>query len=271
MRRIDGWNEVKELVSLFRSRDLVVTNFYPNEDEMSEWIEAGSFFCVEAEAECGCFLHRTAAADFLFFFLRRLEDLGMVLTALRKAVPGTVLAYDYICRTDAESTELQKQNEEASFSFHTLLRRMSVTKPMMVAEGSHDSLSYAELGDADAVHGMFCSSFDPISERIPTRKRLESYIRNRQVLVKRSGGEIAGFAVVDIQKRTMYLKHLLTAPGFRRKGVAESLLHEAFSLSKECSRFILWVIDGNLPAVRLYEKFGYTFENLRNYTYVCKP
>lgn len=269
MRRIADWNEVKELVSLFRNRGLVVTNFYPNEKEMSEWIGTGSFFVVEAEQESGCFLHRTDDADFLFFFLKGLENLGLVLAALRKAVPDTVLAYDYICRTDEEAAELQKQNADAAFACHTLLRRMNVINPVIA--GVQNSVSYAEASDADVVHKMFCSSFDPISERIPTKKQLESYIQNKQVLVKRIDGELAGFAVIDIQKRTMYLKHLLTSPRFRRQGLAEGLLNDAFCLSKDCSRFILWVIDGNQPAIRLYEKFGYKFECLRNYTYVCKP
>ena len=132
------------------------------------------------------------------------------------------------------------------------------------------SIGFAEDNDVEELYKLFFSAFNPISERIPTKDQLKRYIYSKNILVNKKQEEIAGFAVIDIQKKTMYLKHLLTVSKFRRQGIAEKLLNKAFFLSKECIRFILWVIETNEPAINLYKKFGYSFEALSNYTYISR-
>ena len=83
-------------------------------------------------------------------------------------------------------------------------------------------------------------------------------------LVARVNGEIAGFAIarVDIGRNASF-GHILTvdtAPPYRRKGIAQKLLHEIETIFrekgvKECR---LEVRENNTAALNLYQKLGYT-------------
>lgn len=268
MRCINSWDELLDTAGSLRNKGLALTNFYPNEPEMTEWIEKKAFFFLELDSHSSCFVHKTEDASFLFFCLEDMAFLSGALRLVRGCLPEETLAFDWICRSDEESELLGAQSASGGFSLRTSLRRMSrLLKENAFADVP--GIVLADEQDAGALQAMFRAAFDPLSERIPSKEQLLRYIRTKSVLVKRTeGGELAGFAVIDVQKKTMHLKHLLTASGFRRQGVAGSLLGKAFFMSKECIRYILWVIADNLPAISLYEKFGYQFEALRNYTYV---
>ena len=82
-------------------------------------------------------------------------------------------------------------------------------------------------------------------------------------LAARVNSEIAGFAIarVDIGRKVSF-GHILTvdiAPAYRRKGIAQKLLHEIETIFrekgiKECR---LEVREDNVAALNLYQKLGY--------------
>jgi ribosomal-protein-alanine acetyltransferase len=82
-------------------------------------------------------------------------------------------------------------------------------------------------------------------------------------LAARLNGEIAGFAIarVDIRRNEQF-GHIVTvdvAPAYRRKGIAQKLLHEVETILrergiKECR---LEVREDNVAALNLYQKLGY--------------
>lgn len=267
LRCISTWNELLEIIAKLRENGEIVTNFYPNESEMIEWIENKTFFFSKLNDKSSCFVHKTEIASFLFFYIKDITDLSEALVTAKKNIPNETLAFDWICRSEAEGDLLYKQCEFGQFNLHTSLQRMSQVLKENPFEDSVE-IEFAKKEDVDDLRKMFCSAFNPISERIPSSEQLTNYIDSNSILVKRVQNEIAGFAVIDIQKKTMYLKHLLTNPKFRRQGIADSLLKKAFFLSKGCIRYILWVIKENQPAINLYKKFGYEFEALSNYTFV---
>lgn len=91
-------------------------------------------------------------------------------------------------------------------------------------------------------------------------------------LAARINGEIAGFAIarVDIGRSASF-GHILTvdiAPAYRRKGIAQKLLHEVEAIFrekgiKECR---LEVREDNIAALNLYQKLGYKkIGNLEKY------
>lgn len=83
-------------------------------------------------------------------------------------------------------------------------------------------------------------------------------------LAARVNGEIAGFAIgrIDIV-RNIPFGHILTvdiAPSYRRKGIAQKLLHEIEAIFKEkgVKECRLEVREDNAAALNLYQKLGYT-------------
>jgi ribosomal-protein-alanine N-acetyltransferase len=82
-------------------------------------------------------------------------------------------------------------------------------------------------------------------------------------LAARVNGEIVGFAIarVDIRK-TAPIGHILTVditPDYRRKGIAQKILHEIETLFKErgIKESVLEVREDNVAALNLYQKLGY--------------
>lgn len=82
-------------------------------------------------------------------------------------------------------------------------------------------------------------------------------------LAARVNGEIAGFAIarIDIVENAS-IGHILTvdiAPSYRRKGIAQKILHEIEALFKErgIKECRLEVREDNAAAVNLYQKLGY--------------
>jgi RimJ/RimL family protein N-acetyltransferase len=61
-----------------------------------------------------------------------------------------------------------------------------------------------------------------------------------------------------------YLEYMWVSPGFRRRGVATDLIKNVLRrlLNRGFVTIWLWILDGNEPARRLYEKFGFTSTGL---------
>jgi len=82
-------------------------------------------------------------------------------------------------------------------------------------------------------------------------------------LAARVNGEIAGFAIARVEiGRNAQFVHILTVditPSYRRKGIAQTMLHEIEILFKErgIEECRLEVREGNVAALSLYQKLGY--------------
>ena len=111
------------------------------------------------------------------------------------------------------------------------------------------------------------SEFDVISERIPTKNECEEYIKNRQILIGKKDGALVGCIIFSVIGKTMLLNHIVVKKEFRSLKIGQELLQKAINLASEANRFILWVKSDNEPAIKLYEKFGYKMENLKNFTF----
>jgi [ribosomal protein S18]-alanine N-acetyltransferase len=83
-------------------------------------------------------------------------------------------------------------------------------------------------------------------------------------LAAKVGGETAGFIIGRIDLiRNRPVGHIMTidvAPNFRRKGIAQRLMGELETIfrQKDVKEIRLEVREGNLAAIALYEKLGYT-------------
>lgn len=82
-------------------------------------------------------------------------------------------------------------------------------------------------------------------------------------------GALAGYAAVMIVLDEGELLRIGVAPGFRRQGVAAMLMERIFRTAKErkLAFMLLEVRKGNAPAIRLYEKYGFSPEGIRKNYY----
>jgi len=76
----------------------------------------------------------------------------------------------------------------------------------------------------------------------------------------RRNGELAGFICWWLVAGEVQIQNVATAPAFRRQGVAACLLRHVFEQVRGCGFESAWleVRTGNMPAIALYERFGFT-------------
>jgi ribosomal-protein-alanine N-acetyltransferase len=114
------------------------------------------------------------------------------------------------------------------------------------------------LDDLPAVHAIERASFsvpwpdDAYRNEIRTN-RLASYV------VARLGGDVVGFAGIWVIVDEAHVTTFAVDPRFRRRGVGERLLLALLDLSVQrlAREATLEVRLSNLPARRLYEKYGF--------------
>jgi ribosomal protein S18 acetylase RimI-like enzyme len=117
-----------------------------------------------------------------------------------------------------------------------------------------------------AYRGMYSDAYldgDVFADRLQVwQERLGSPKPNQYVIVAEDGGNIAGFACAygdDDPKWGTLLDNLHVHPEGKRRGVGTQLIAAAAHWSAReypASGFYLWVLEGNAPARRFYERHG---------------
>jgi ribosomal-protein-alanine N-acetyltransferase len=115
-----------------------------------------------------------------------------------------------------------------------------------------------ELADIPSVHAIERSSFivpwpdDAYRNEILTN-RLASYV------VARSGDDVVGFAGLWVMVDEAHITTFAVDPRWRRRGIGERLLLALLDLAvaRRAREATLEVRLSNMPARRLYEKYGF--------------
>lgn len=95
----------------------------------------------------------------------------------------------------------------------------------------------------------------------PSIEDLENYINNKDLYIAITDSKIIGAMAVANHNDYSSL-HLLTVhPNYRNQHIAESMVEKLLQIAGERKnkKIIFDVVKGNLPAERLYKKFGFMF------------
>lgn len=81
--------------------------------------------------------------------------------------------------------------------------------------------------------------------------------------------ELAGFLCTWFIAGELQIQNLVTLPQFRRRGIAASLLEHAIERSRLEGLSSIWleVRASNQPAIKLYERFGFSTNGTRSSYY----
>lgn len=92
---------------------------------------------------------------------------------------------------------------------------------------------------------------------------LRSFLKNNNLLCAYYKNDLAGVLQFEIKNKVVWLGHIAIHPDFRGKGIANALVNKYITSNKtgENTRYALWVIQDNMPAVNLYRKFGFVYGN----------
>ncbi len=88
----------------------------------------------------------------------------------------------------------------------------------------------------------------------------------------KEGGEVAGIAILKVRQDALIVQTLAVSPIKRKRGVGYFVLVQAEKLAKQMR--LPWleldVLKGNVPAQRLYWKFGFRLHTERRLTFVLR-
>ena len=116
------------------------------------------------------------------------------------------------------------------------------------------------ITDLNNIKDNLNNDFDDFWNYNVLKEEIES--NNSKYIVAKIDNEVVGFAGIKIIMDEADIMNIVTKKTFRNKGIGTLLLKNLISISHELqlSSISLEVNEKNLPAIHLYEKFG--FENL---------
>lgn len=128
-------------------------------------------------------------------------------------------------------------------------------------------ISFMSLEDLDNISSKLNTEFDSFWNY----NIIKSEINNPDsiVLVAKEDNQIIGFAGIWKAIDIMHLMDIVVAKAYRRKKIASLLLEQLINLSIEhnINELTLEVSQNNLPAINLYNKFGFKELGIRKNYY----
>jgi ribosomal-protein-alanine N-acetyltransferase len=114
-------------------------------------------------------------------------------------------------------------------------------------------------GDAEAMHALDEVCFEPVFRFSRRAIRRFAETVGAVTVLAESEGELAGFAIVQMEQQVGYVVTLDVAPSWRRGGLAGRLMAEVEARVEAAGGvgMELHVFVGNVGAVRFYEGIGY--------------
>lgn len=116
------------------------------------------------------------------------------------------------------------------------------------------------LTDLDKISNILNTDFDDFWNYNIFKTELEN--ENSKYIVAKIDNEIVGFAGIWIAIDEAHITNIVTKKNYRKKGIGKILLENLIMLSNKLhlNSITLEVKQSNIPAIKLYEKYG--FENL---------
>ena len=126
------------------------------------------------------------------------------------------------------------------------------------------------LTDVNTIKNNLISDFDNFWTYQILKEELES--ENSSYLVARMNNEIVGFAGIKVVLDEADIMNIVIKKNYRNQGIGTLLLESLISLAKRLNlnSLSLEVSEKNLPAIHLYQKFGFESLGVRKNYYQDK-
>jgi len=160
--------------------------------------------------------------------------------------------------------ELLTSLEAAGFRRYAKLQRMASVEPRNKLKFATDDLPVvcAEASDCPAVLELTESLFDRFSDQLPMLYEIEAAVANRQVLVVRRDGVLAGLLFFETQGLASTVRFWAVAKKFRTLGAGSALMQHYLNNQSGVRRFTLWVNASNQNAIQKYGHYSYAPDGL---------
>ena len=174
--------------------------------------------------------------------------------------------FDSVCDVIAKSpinVQLKNFLNTSGFKNYCQLNKMSMNVSSVDLKIAGYNITRAKNKDISGINEIFENNFDRFSERPPNISEIEGAIQNADIYCKFDGfGNIMGFYWCKNMKFLSELRYLFVNEKCRGFGIGKELLSNYFFNTSNINRKQLWVLENNLSAINLYQKYGYEFDGL---------
>jgi len=139
---------------------------------------------------------------------------------------------------------------------------------MSTEEHQDPQIRLATAADTEAIASVLYKSFceyeshytpEAFAATVPTPGQIEERMNQGPMWVALRNGMIAGTVSVVLKNEEVYIRGMAVDPSARGKGIGRKLLDriESFAVRKRCKRLFLSTTPFLLPAIDIYERYGF--------------
>lgn len=264
MHKVESFEQTQLFTKKVRSlRKGCVTNFYWDPQKHPYWLAEGSLTYEEFENGF-LMLRKTDAFSYLYYIA---TDYDAVASMLKNRQVGCDLVVDVVVRGDDQNAT--NAFKAMGFEPYRSLYRMSHVGPIVQSDWMPDHrVTVGTKTDATLVHQVLLKDFDPLAEQIPSLQEIEDFAERGELSVIKNEEHLCGFLIAETTGATWYLRYWYTSPDDRNQGIGAGLLRTSLINGIDSRRQIFWVLSDNDNAIKRYEHYGFSKENMNDYVMI---
>lgn len=266
MRKVESFEQTQLFTKKVRMlRKGSVTNFFWDPQKHPYWLAERSLAFEEFDEGILMF-HHSGAFSNLYYIA---TDYSTVASMLKAMQIEEDLVVDVVLRGEDQSAI--EAFKGMGFETYRSLYRMSHVGQIVQTDWLRDHrVILGEKPDAALVHQVLLRDFDPLAEQIPSLKEIEDFSKRGELFVIKDGGNLCGFLIAETTGVTWYLRYWYTSPDYRNQGIGAGLLKTSLINGIQSKRQIFWVLADNENAIKRYEHYGFSRENMNDYILIKK-
>ena len=264
MLKVESFEQIQDFVRHIRSlRNGFVTNFYWDDNKHPYWLANGTLLYEQSDKGV-LMVHQNESFLNLYYIA---TDYDVVSSMLQTIQFNDDMVADIVCRSDGEKELVAFK--KMGFELYKSLYRMSHVGQIVQNDWIRDSrVKLGDKSDAVLVHQVLLRDFDPLCEQIPSIREVEDYAERGELYVIKDGDKLCGFLIAEITGVTWYLRYWYTSPDYRNQGIGARLLRTSLINGITTKRQMFWVIADNENAIKRYEHYGFSKENMNDYVMI---
>ncbi len=244
------------------------TNAFFSTKQLISLIESSFVVINTSNQNCVVLLSEEEHLTRLYFYVKNTKSLKHLDSMLHDYKKKPIIA-DIIGK-EVSIEELSIELERSGFYRHNKLMRMS-RKPQEFFGHPELNVIFAEKENAGEIIDFLYSQFDIFTSQLPSIEKVLEAIDKREITVVKQNNIVVGLAYFEpIGERMKYLYQIAVKENFRGKGIADNLLRYHFKHFAKDMSFQLWVETKNVPATKLYQKYGFIADGLMDNIMVYK-
>lgn len=264
MKRINTYQEFKDLALLAKSRNQKASNLFLLPNKIEEKISKNSLYYEQLD---DCLLLFDDNLDFYrcYFYLNIDKQMQPF-----ECAKDAVIEFPFNNELRGNQQMQIRRINEMGFELKRESSEMLLLKSDAHFDESLLATEFAKADDVEAIYNILSDSFNPLFAFLPKKDELLDLIEKKRIFVIRHNG-IQGVLNSDVEKNIAYIRQLAISSKSRGLGYGR-LLVNAFikEYYHEVEKYCHWVDIDNTNAISLYKKFGYNFGIKKANEYVLR-